>query len=77
MKNWKTKLVLGIFSLLPFLSSAQCAMCRAVLRNEDKGGTAEAINNGITFLVIWPYLLVGLVFFLIWRMRRSIKKESQ
>ena len=48
-------------------------MCRAVLESEADGGAAEAINDGIVYLMIWPYILIGGVGFVIYRM---IKKAS-
>jgi|AntDeeMinimDraft_4_1070355.scaffolds.fasta_scaffold06706_3 TRAP-type mannitol/chloroaromatic compound transport system permease small subunit len=76
MKRLLSLFLSTAFFLLPFLSNAQCAMCRAVLKNADQGVTAAAINDGITFLVIWPYLLVGFAFFMVWRMMRSVKKKG-
>jgi len=59
-----------IFILLFFISvpvDAQCAMCRAVLENEDGQNTAEGINNGIVYLMAIPYLLVAGIGFVIYR----------
>jgi len=47
-----------IFLLVSSLE-AQCAMCRAVLESEDGQSTAKGINNGIIYLMVIPYLLVG------------------
>jgi len=60
--------------MVPQITSAQCAMCRAVLESEADGGAAEAINDGIVYLMIWPYLLMGLVGFIIYRM---VKKGTK
>lgn len=38
---------------------AQCSMCRAVLESDADQSTAEGINNGILFLMAFPYLLIG------------------
>lgn len=38
---------------------AQCAMCRAVLESEEGQSTAKGINNGIIYLMVIPYLLIG------------------
>lgn len=40
-------------------ADAQCAMCRAVLENEEGQGTAAGINNGIVYLMAIPYLLIA------------------
>lgn len=63
------------FLLLLFISniiSAQCAMCKAVVENGD-AEIAEGINNGITYLMAFPYLLIGLLFFALYRYRKKVK----
>jgi len=52
---------------------AQCAMCRAVLESEADGGAAEAINDGIMYLMVFPYILVAGVGFAIYRLMKSSK----
>ena len=64
-------LVLGVVLLLPFLGEAQCAMCRAVLESEDNTAVAEGINNGIVYLMAIPYILIGALFFFIYRKMKS------
>lgn len=53
---------------------AQCAMCRAVLETEDGGVKAEAVNNGIVYLMIFPYLLVGFALYFSYKVYK--KKKS-
>lgn len=48
-------------------------MCRAVLESEDGEGTAAAINNGIVYLMIFPYLLIGGLLYIIYRMKQKGK----
>ncbi|NDV15603.1 hypothetical protein GO009_06150 [Muricauda sp. TY007] len=69
----KTKLLLILFVILvfPTVSEAQCAMCRAVVESESDGKTAEAINNGIVYLMAVPYVLVAGLFYFIYRKMRS------
>lgn len=57
--------------LFPQLSEAQCAMCRAVLESSDNTGVAEGINNGIVYLMAFPYILVGVLFYFVYRKMRS------
>lgn len=52
---------------------AQCAMCRAVLETEDGGVKAEAINNGIVYLMIFPYLLVGFALYFSYKVYKKKK----
>ncbi|MTG96830.1 MULTISPECIES: hypothetical protein [Myroides] len=57
-------------------SVAQCAMCRAVLETEDGGVKAEAVNDGIVYLMIFPYLLVPLALYLSYRVYKSKKSTK-
>lgn len=65
----------SVLLLASFFASAQCAMCRASLESSDGSIKPEAVNDGIVYLMIFPYLLVGLVGFAIYRMRQ--KKKAQ
>jgi cobalamin biosynthesis protein CobD/CbiB len=51
-------------------------MCRAVLESEGSKSTAEGINDGIVYLMIFPYLLMGGIGYFIYR-SLSKKKSSQ
>ncbi|MEY3499538.1 MAG: hypothetical protein RL308_1207 [Bacteroidota bacterium] len=59
--NFKFKAVLfGIgFFFFGISSYAQCAMCRAALTSEGNAVKAEAVNDGIVYLMVIPYLLVA------------------
>ena len=52
-------ILLGLFIFLSLDVDAQCAMCRAVLESEEGQSTAKGINNGIIYLMVIPYLLIG------------------
>lgn len=69
----KKYFVYSLFSVLFFLFSietkAQCAMCRAVLESEEGGVKAEAINDGIVYLMAIPYVLVGIVGYAIYKVK--------
>ncbi|GAB4248666.1 MAG: hypothetical protein Kow0079_00930 [Vicingaceae bacterium] len=43
------------------IALAQCAMCKAVVESDLQGGnsTGTGINNGIIYLMLIPYLLLG------------------
>ncbi len=71
MKSGIVTLVFLIFFLLPNMAGAQCAMCRAVLESEGNVNTAEGINNGIVYLMAVPYVLVGALFYFVYRKMRS------
>jgi hypothetical protein len=59
--------VFFVIFLMAFSLEAQCAMCRAVLESEEGQSTAKGINNGIIYLMVIPYLLVGGVAYFIYR----------
>ncbi|ABQ04697.1 hypothetical protein B0A63_21515 [Flavobacterium johnsoniae UW101] len=72
------KLVFGICLFLVGISAnAQCAMCRAALAGDSNVKKAEAVNDGIVFLMIIPYLLVAIIGYLIYRMYQSKKKKAE
>lgn len=56
------------FCLLPYISNAQCAMCRASLESEGNKTRVEAVNDGIVLLMAVPYVIVALIGFAIYRM---------
>lgn len=47
---------------------AQCAMCRASLESEGNVVKAEAVNDGIVYLMVFPYILVAIVGYVVYRM---------
>lgn len=55
---------------------AQCAMCRAALESSEGSGQAEAVNNGIVYLMIFPYLLVALVGYAVYKLRTKKSKTE-
>lgn len=63
-----------LFSIFFSLSAnAQCAMCRAALESEGNTVKAEAVNDGIVYLMGIPYVLVGVVGYVVYRMYRKKK----
>ncbi len=48
-----------IFGICTVRIDAQCAMCRAVLESEVGQATAKGVNNGIVYLMVIPYILIG------------------
>lgn len=74
----KSKVTTLLFTLLvscffSFEANAQCAMCRAVLETEEGGVKAEAVNDGIVYLMAFPYVLVGILGYVIYRTRQKKK----
>ncbi|GGE97768.1 hypothetical protein [Flavobacterium limi] len=75
-----SKFQIFVFGILFFFigisSNAQCAMCRAALSGESNIKKAEAVNDGIVFLMVIPYLLVSIIGVLIYRMYKSKNKAE-
>lgn len=60
MSKMKHRILFLVFTLFSFVTTnAQCAMCRAVLESEEGQSTAKGVNDGIVYLMIIPYLLIG------------------
>ncbi|WP_228526609.1 MULTISPECIES: hypothetical protein [unclassified Flavobacterium] len=75
---FSTKCFYALFSIFFSLSAnAQCAMCRAALAGDSNVKKAEAVNDGIVYLMVIPYLLVALIGVLIYRMYQSKKKKAE
>ncbi|HSD05841.1 hypothetical protein [Flavobacterium sp.] len=60
-----------LFVLFSVNSFAQCAMCRAALGGEENKAKAAAINDGIVYLMVIPYILVGALGYYIYRMKKK------
>jgi len=73
----------SLFSMFYFLCSiflslsanAQCAMCRSALAGEENKTQAQAVNDGIVYLMVIPYMLVGAIGYYIYRTRMKKKQE--
>lgn len=60
-----------VFSLSSLSVNAQCAMCRAALTSEGNTTKAAAVNDGIVYLMVIPYLLVAGIGYAIYRMKKK------
>ena len=67
------KIVLFILVIVSVNASAQCAMCKAVVEGGNET-MAEGVNNGITYLMVFPYILVGVLSYFIYRHKKKTKK---
>ncbi|HKO76157.1 MAG TPA: hypothetical protein VJU52_03015 [Flavobacterium sp.] len=54
-----------------FSSYAQCAMCRAALSGDENKAKAAAVNDGIVYLMVIPYVLVGAIGYYVYRMKKK------
>ena len=62
------------FLFFQISANAQCAMCRAALTSEGNAVKAEAVNDGIVYLMVIPYLLVAGIGYYVYRMRKKNKQ---
>ncbi|MGB5362182.1 MAG: hypothetical protein WBN17_02645 [Aureibaculum sp.] len=66
------KLFLIIVLFLTQSASSQCAMCKAVVESGD-AEMAEGLNLGIMYLMAFPYILIGVAGFLLYKNWKKIK----
>ncbi|HAO15720.1 MAG TPA: hypothetical protein DDY16_00255 [Tenacibaculum sp.] len=59
-----------VFCFYNFSLFSQCAMCKAVIEGGNES-VAEGVNNGITYLMVFPYILVGVLFYFIYKYRKK------
>jgi heme/copper-type cytochrome/quinol oxidase subunit 2 len=72
----KKTLISILFLFFIQMANAQCAMCKAVA----EGGTpeeAEGLNSGILYLMIFPYILIGVLFFFIIKYKITKNKNKE
>ncbi|MDX6745646.1 hypothetical protein SHK09_02480 [Polaribacter sp. PL03] len=72
---FKNKIFFSFLLLVVFTSKtafSQCAMCKAVVESGDVS-MAEGVNNGITYLMVFPYLLIGVLFYTLYRYKKNFK----
>ena len=65
MKFGKFFLLMLLLFTIPV--DAQCAMCRAVLESSGDQEVAKSLNDGIVYLMVIPYVLVGVTLFYIYK----------
>ena len=64
---------------IKFSAFAQCAMCKAVVETGDANGEgiAGGVNNGILYLMFIPYILIGVIGYLIYRHHKKNQSPEQ
>lgn len=69
----KILIVISILILFPVLSHAQCAICQAVVESSKQSGSsvADGLNDGILYLMAFPYILMGSVGYAIYRIKKT------
>ncbi len=74
MKNWKLFAAISVVVLLalcclPTDVAAQCPMCKMSAESNLKGGGSmgRGLNNGILYMLVAPYVIVGGIALWWWR----------
>jgi len=62
----KKNIFVVLFILFSKIANSQCAMCKAVVESGD-AEMAEGLNSGIIYLMAFPYILVGVAGYLLYR----------
>lgn len=75
-KRW---LILILLFWVQIQTYAQCAMCNEAARTSTsaKPEEAQALNDGIVYLLFTPYLVIAIVVGLIIYTNRKSKKEER
>jgi hypothetical protein len=76
------KLFILLFAIIISVSSvssasAQCAMCKATVESNSKTGNksiGKGLNTGIIYLMVMPYITIGIVGYLWYRNSRKNAK---
>jgi hypothetical protein len=75
IRKSKSKLqkILFVVYLLFFsvYCNPQCAMCRASLESTGNIEKAKAVNDGIVYLMIIPYILAAGIAYIVYRMYKK------
>lgn len=67
------KVLVFLLVMTTWFSQAQCAMCKAVVESGDQG-MAEGVNDGIMYLMIFPYILVAALGYALYRYKTKQTK---
>jgi hypothetical protein len=70
-------LIVSFIVTLPFKINAQCPMCKQSLASARADGdtnVGETLNNGIMYLLAFPYVLVIIFLFLYFKSVRAKNK---
>ena len=73
-RNLTSSVLVFLASILfSITTNAQCAMCRAALESEGNQTKAQAVNDGIVYLMAIPYILAIIVGYAVYRMKTKKK----
>ena len=63
-KHYFILFIVLVLVLLPNITEAQCAMCKASVESSQgqKNSVAGGLNTGILYLMAVPYVLIAFIF---------------
>lgn len=63
-KHYFILFIIALLVLLPNITEAQCAMCKASVQSSEgqKNSVAHNLNSGILYLMAIPYVLIAFIF---------------
>ncbi len=68
----KLKTIVFIILIISSYSTySQCAMCRAALESDGNQTQAQAVNDGIVYLMVIPYILVAGLAFAVYKIKSN------
>lgn len=71
MAKWIKQLSVLVLLLWSASASAQCSMCKAVAETADGGAFAAGLNNGILYLMAFPYIIVAVIAYRLVKLKRE------
>jgi len=72
-EKFKMKRIIAmLFLLISQVMTAQCAMCKAVVESGD-AEIVESVNSGIIYLMAFPYILIGVGVYFLYRNWKKLK----
>ena len=56
-----------------------CSMCKAVAETSVAGGNSQGsgLNAGILYIMVFPYILIGVGFYFWHRHKKALEKEQE
>ena len=78
-KVFKILFLTLLILVVAHVAYSQCAMCTEVADEASRNGNSagDGINKGVLYLFLSPYLIVGTIGFIWWRIRRKAQQELQ
>lgn len=69
--KFRNTIILALLFLVNIPNAiGQCAMCKAVVESGDEG-MAQGVNDGIMYLMIFPYILVAALAYALYRYKKK------